>query len=253
MQNNIYYMYHNYALFSFSLVPTFLKGRDKSLPYFCTLQPTMTVAYILYIFSKMLNELINVYILFLLDLCKYMFTQMAPINHLISLYHRHRHTFPSVLGTIRNRAWSLYCIAIIKKRQGERRGTQGKRMEEHEEEENNELCYTGLVIDRMCKTTITYVSHQDETQSLGDHSCVCPSITASSCFFLRLECETWQCFYFSIQATIFITFFLKHCICHLNLSQDPHCIHLRGVCVPSFSRNSLPQVLSDTFQKEKNN
>ena len=64
-------------------------------------------------------------------------------------------------------------------------------MEEHEEEEKNELCYAGLVIDRMYKTTITHLSHQDETQSLGDHNCVCPSITASSCFFLRLECETW--------------------------------------------------------------
>lgn len=168
-------MHNNYALFSFSLVYTFLKGRDKSLPYFCTLQPTMTVAYILYIFSKMLNELINVYILLLLDLCICMFTQMAPINHLISLYHRHRHTFPSILVTIRNRGWSLYQEEIGRKK----RNTERKRMEEHEEEEKNERCYTGLVIDRMCKTTIKHVSHQDETKSLGDHSFVCRSITGS--------------------------------------------------------------------------
>lgn len=52
-------------------------------------------------------------------------------------------------------------------------------MEEQEEKEKNERGYTGLVIDRMCKTTIKHISHQGETKSLGDHSCVCPSITGS--------------------------------------------------------------------------
>ena len=50
---------------------------------------------------------------------------------------------------------------------------------EEQEEEKNEWGYTGLVIDRMCKATIKLVSHQGETKSFGDHSCVCPSITGS--------------------------------------------------------------------------
>ena len=62
----------------------------------------------------------------------------------------------------------------------EKRNTERKRTEAHEEEEKNELCYTGRVINRMCKTTITHISHQDETKSLGDRSCVHPSITGSS-------------------------------------------------------------------------
>lgn len=89
---------HNYVLFSFSLVSTLLKGKDKSLPYFCTLQPTMAVAYILYIFSKTLNGLINVFVLLLLHLCLCVFTPMAPVNHLICAHHRHTHTFASIPG-----------------------------------------------------------------------------------------------------------------------------------------------------------
>lgn len=62
-------------------------------------------------------------------------------------------------------------------------------MEAHEEEEKNELCYTGRVIDRMCKTTIMHKKTKPKVLVTAA-VCVLP-LQAVPCFFLRLECETW--------------------------------------------------------------